>query len=145
MTAPGQPLRERTLQLVQAQLRRAGVEVVPTFGDSSSGDFDAHLFTWFTRGGPIGQKGIFGCGRPQNFTGYCQRLVTSDLDQADRILDADQRARVLNRVDGQLAKDVPVIPLYDVPLLYAFRTTINGVDPAPFNPFWKAENWWLGR
>ncbi len=61
-----------------------------------------------------GAKAIFGCGGDQNYTGYCQRLVTADLDQAERILDADQQARVLNRADAQLARDVPVIPLYQI-------------------------------
>ena len=39
-----------------------------------------------------------------NFTGYCQRLVTRDLDQANRILDERQQARVLNRADRQMAQ-----------------------------------------
>ena len=55
-----------------------------------------------------------------NVTGYCQRLVTADLNQADRILDEEQRARVLNRADRRLAKDVPVIPLYQPPAIVAF-------------------------
>ena len=47
----------------------------------------------------FGQKEIYGAEDASNHTGYCQRLVTADLDQADRILDDAQRARVLNRVD----------------------------------------------
>ena len=58
---------------------------------------------------------------------YCQRLVTADLNQADRILDEEQRARVLNRVDRRLAKDVPVIPLYQPPAVIAYRATIRNV------------------
>ncbi|MGH3136008.1 MAG: peptide ABC transporter substrate-binding protein [Gaiellaceae bacterium] len=141
-TSGGQPLRERTLELLQADLRQVGVEVVPLFGP---GDSDLVLFTWFYGSEPSGLKDVFGCGGSLNFTGYCQRLVTRDLDQADRILDADQRARVLNRADRQLAKDVPIIPLYEAPILYAFRSTLRGVDPAPFDPFWNAEDWWLER
>ena len=53
--------------------------------------------------------------------------MTRDLDQADRILDADQRARVLNRADRQLAKDVPVIPFYDSPFVLALRNTVRNV------------------
>ena len=60
-----------------------------------------------------------------NFTGYCQRLVTRDLDQAERILDADQRARVLNRADAQMAKDVPVIPLFQQTRSAALRSTLR--------------------
>ena len=58
-------------------------------------------FAWL--GGPI-TTGVYGCGAEQNVTGYCQRLVTADLNQADRILDEEQRARALNRVDRRLAK-----------------------------------------
>jgi peptide/nickel transport system substrate-binding protein len=144
-TSPGIRLRELTLQLVQAQLRKVGVEVVPVYGPSIDDDADLHLFTWFYPSDSTGMKDIFGCGGTLNFTGYCQRLVTSDLDQADRILDLDRRAGVLNRADRRMAKDVPVIPIYQTPLLYAFRTTLRGIDPAPFDPFWNAENWWLER
>ena len=55
----------------------------------------------------VGGKDAFGCGGVQNYTGYCQRLVTSDLDQADRILDAGKRALVLQRVDRRLAVTFP--------------------------------------
>jgi ABC-type transport system substrate-binding protein len=109
-----------------------------------SGGFDGVSFTYFV-GDSIASKDIFGCGSAPNFTGYCQRLVTRDLDQVDRILDASQRARVLNRVDRQLAKDVPVIPLYQVPFVIAYRTTVRNIVPAPSNLFWNAENWWLER
>ena len=71
--------------------------------------------------------------------------MTRDLDQADRILDAAQQARVLNRADRQIAKDVPVIPLFQLPVVYAFKKTLRGVDPGPFDPFANAENWWLAE
>jgi peptide/nickel transport system substrate-binding protein len=145
LTTPGQAVRALTLQLVQAQLRRIGAEVVPVYGPGPQNDADVNLFTWFYAADLTGLKNIFGCGGSGNFTGYCQRLVTSDLDEADRILDADQRARVLSRADRRMAKDVPVIPLYQVPLVYAFRSSLRGIQPAPFDPFWNAEDWWLER
>ena len=46
---------------------------------------------------------------------------------------------------GGSPRDVPVIPLYQVPLVYAYRADLRGIDPAPFDPFWNAENWWLDR
>ncbi|MBA2297723.1 MAG: hypothetical protein H0W14_06750 [Actinobacteria bacterium] len=80
-----------------------------------------------------------------NWSGYCQRLLTKELDQAERILDTAARGRVLNRADRQLAKDVPVIPLYEVPLVLALRERVRNVVVSPFNLFWNAENWWLER
>ena len=94
-TVPPGGFRPRVIELVQAQLRQAGIEVVPSFATTSaifnqilaSGDFDVALFSWISTPG-ASAKAIFGCGGEQNYTGYCQRLVTADLDQAERILDA---------------------------------------------------------
>jgi peptide/nickel transport system substrate-binding protein len=153
--ARGAPERRvRTLQLVQAQLRQAGIAVVPEYASSpsghdqvlASGDFDVTLFAWFGAGADGGGiKDLYGCGGQQNFTGYCQRLVTRDLDQSDRILDARQRARVLNRADAHLARDVPVIPLFEVPSVAAVRSTVRNFVPKLGDPTWNAEDWWLAR
>ena len=151
MTIAGATFRIRTVELIQRQLRQAGVEVVLSYAPPGvlfqqilpSGAFDAVEFAWFSFYG-IGE-GVYGCGGPQNFTGYCQRLVTRDLDQSDRILDAGQRARVLNRADALMAKDVPVIPLYQTPNLIAHRATIRNVVSASGHDLWNAENWWLAE
>ncbi len=150
----GRPAQARVVSLVQAQLRQSGVEVVPTFVPFAaffeqvlpSGDFDIAYFAW-TRSGPdpSGDAAAYGCGGSQNLGGYCQRLVTRDLDQADRILDEGDQARVLNRADAQMAKDVPVIPLHQVPFPAAVRANVRGFVLSPFNPLWGAENWWLER
>jgi len=153
VTTAGARVRERTIELVQAQLRRVGVEVELSFVRGAvlfsqhlpSGNFDLASFTWLGDAGASGKKNVFGCGSPLNWSGYCQRLLTRDLDQAARILDADERGRVLNRADRQLAKDVPVIPLYEVPTVLAIRKTVRNVVVSPFNFFWNAENWWLER
>ena len=87
---------------------------------------------------------VYGCGREDNVTGYCQRLVTADLNQADRILDEEQRARALNRVDGRLAKDVPMIPLYQPLAVLAYRAAIRNVGRSAPN-LGNAENWWLAE
>jgi peptide/nickel transport system substrate-binding protein len=145
--------RERTVQLVQTQLRQAGVEVELGFTTGGalfnqilpSGDFDLTSFTTFVSADASGQKDLYGCGGSGNYSGYCQRLVTKDLDQADRILDADRRGVVLNRADRQLAKDVPVIPLYQFPNVLALRRTVKGVVVSPYNLLWNAEDWRLER
>ena len=80
-----------------------------------------------------------------NVHGYCQRLVTKDLDQAGRILDPAERARALNRADAQMAKDVPFLPLYQAPVFRAYRSTVHGVTANLFFPIWNAENWWRER
>ena len=155
VTTAGVTRRELVLRLVQQQLRQVGIEVRTTYGPGfpgfgkilMDGDFDVALFSNFAPPNLPGVDvaGVFGCHKPTNLTGYCQRLVGRDLDQAGRILDQDQRARVLNRADAQLARDVPVIPLYHPPLAVYVRSEIkNYVDRVPFAP-WSPENWWLER
>jgi peptide/nickel transport system substrate-binding protein len=153
VTTAGEPARARVLSIIQAQLRRVGVEVVPSFASSAAlfgqiipnREFDALLFSFAYSPDSSGVEGIFKCGGAQNFTGYCQRHVTRDLDQADRVLDAAQRARVLNRADRQIAKDVPVIPLYQSVVITAHRTTLRNFTLNPFNGFQSAEDWWLAE
>ena len=148
-TASGVPLRERTVELIQRHLRQVGVEVQLSFASLAivgaqleRGGLDMADFAWFNSGGI--RADVYGCRRENNLTGYCQRLVTADLNQADRTLDAEQRDRVLNRADRRLALDVPVIPLYQPPGIVAFRATIRNVGASPSNLL-NAENWWLER
>ena len=129
VTSAGIPPRAQLISLAQAQLRQVGIEVVPTFAPPPvflgqilpQGGFDVALFAWAGDPSGTGLDEIFGCGGSLNYTGYCQRLVTRDLDQANRILDASQQARVLNRADRQMAQDVPALPLFQIPLPSAFR------------------------
>jgi len=152
VTTAGAPSRERTLEIVQRELLDIGVDVelgyVPfpvLFGPGGvleRGEFDAALFSWAFGPDPSDLGDSFGCGGSQNFSGYCQRLVTADLDQADRILDARQRARVLNRAGRQMARDVPMIPLYSFINTGGHSSRIRGFVFGP-DGLWKPEEWWL--
>ena len=42
---------------------------------------------------PASSEVSYGCGDIRNYSGYCQRLVTRELDQAGRILDDGQAWR----------------------------------------------------
>jgi peptide/nickel transport system substrate-binding protein len=153
VTSAGVPPRALVLSLVQAQLRQVGVQVVPTFATRAvlfgqiipSGAFDVALFSYTYGPESSGLKDIFGCQGSLNIMVYCQRHVTRELDQADRILDASRRVAALNRADRQMAKDVPAIPLYQFVELAAHRTSLRGVVLTPFYHLRGAENWWLER
>jgi peptide/nickel transport system substrate-binding protein len=151
VTSAGIPPRARILTIAQDQLRQVGIEVVPVFAPPPAfieqvlpkGDFDVALFAWQHNPSADGFEAVFGCGGAVNFYGYCQRLVTRDLDQADRILDAGQQGWVLNQADRQMARDVPAIPLLQIPLPAARRATVRGYVHSTTSPLWNAENWWL--
>ena len=154
-TIAGNARREQTLELIQRQLRQVGIEIVPLYAPPNSlfgqilpsGDFDLALYSWLTfPDSPSYSGNLYGCGGVLNFSGYCQRLVTRDLDQARRILDATRQALVLNRADVQMAKDVPVIPLFENPTVAAYKSSVRNVRITPeLDPLVGAENWWLDR
>ena len=71
VTTAGVPFRAQALPLIQAQLRAAGVEVVPVFAPPPSffgqilpqGAFDVALFSW--TGSPAASwAGVYGCDAP---------------------------------------------------------------------------------
>jgi ABC-type transport system substrate-binding protein len=89
---------------------------------------------------------IFGCQQPDNFTGYCSRLITRDLAQARLIVDHKRRVELLNKIDARLARAVPAIPLYQNTFLFPFKAAIRGVVPNGVGSFaWNAEDWWVER
>jgi len=153
ITTAGFPSRAQALEILQRQLRDIGVDVELVYvpppvlfapgGVLDSGEFDVALFSWVFLPDPSDLHDTFGCGGSQNYSGYCQRLVTADLDQADRILDARQRARVLNRAGRQIARDVPMIPLYSFVNTGGRSSRVRGFVFSP-DALWKAEEWWLG-
>jgi peptide/nickel transport system substrate-binding protein len=151
LTAAAIDLRRRTIELTREQLLRIGVEVVPQYfppGVLSEAlqrrDFDVFQFAWFVGATTTGWSSVFGCQQDQNFTGYCDRLVTRDLNRVERVLDDGRRARLLNGIDARLAKAVPVIPLYRLRGLFAFDAQIRGIVRNALAPFtWNAEDWWL--
>lgn len=146
----GNERRRITLEIVQAQLARVGVEatlqylpnlpaVIDTF---ESGGLDAIVFAWSREGRPT-PSSVFRCGGSDNFTGHCSRLVTRELVNSDLVVDEDGQARALNRADRMLAEQVPVLPLYQVPFFVALRSTLRNFALHSTEPTWNAEAWWL--
>ena len=148
-------IRPGILEQMQVQLRRVGVEVVPTFappgavfgpgGVYARGEYDVALVAFIRASQGDGTKSLFGCGGPQNLTGYCQRLVTSDLDQAARIFDAGHQAAALNRADRRIAKDVPAVPLFQHPTYAVLGPGVRGFVLNSTTGVAGANNWWLDR
>jgi peptide/nickel transport system substrate-binding protein len=151
--SPGS-IRPRIVELLQAQLRQAGVEVLPQFAPQATvfgpggilerGAFDAVVFAWVIDEPDSAWKDLFGCQATDNYTGYCQRLVTARLGEAEKILDPEQQARALNAADSEMANDVPVLPLFQHPNWVALAPAVRGFTlNANFDALVGAENWWL--
>jgi peptide/nickel transport system substrate-binding protein len=158
ITAAGNAIRALAVELVQRQLREMGIEALPAYlppnalfdpdSQLNRGEFDLAVLGWVIEPGSEAAfaHDLFGCDRGVAPPAYCQRLVSRDLDQASRILDPERRARVLNRADVQLARDVPALPLYQGRLWAALHPTLRGfvLSPVP-TQLMDAENWWLAE
>jgi len=153
-TTAGSPQRERALALIQTQLLRAGVEVQPAFATPSAlfeqllptGNFDVALFRWLFKLAPQEVESPYRCGGDRNFSGWCSRLFTADVNDLERMIRPERRAVVANRADRRLVRDVPVLPLFQ-PLNANFaRRNLHGLVPNTFGALlWNAEDWWLER
>ncbi len=74
ISTAGSPLRERTFEFIQPQLRRIGIDLVNAFGPRQlvlqtvlpSGDWDLALFSWGYGGDPAALVDVWGCKGSHN-------------------------------------------------------------------------------
>jgi peptide/nickel transport system substrate-binding protein len=142
--------RQSTAQLVQAQLKEAGIEVVlapqPDFDFLPAGNFDLALFGW--SGGEVGaalsgNDSIYRSDGGQNFSRNRNPEIDALLDEANVELDPATRADLMNEIDVLLWKDVHSIPLFQVPELLANDQDVGNVIYNGYsNQFtWNANQW----
>jgi peptide/nickel transport system substrate-binding protein len=152
-TTAGNTTREATFSILRAQLQRVGIEVVPVFAAPpvffrqvlQGHDFDLALFTWVNTPDPGYAVEIWRCGGSDNYSGYCNPRLSRTLVGSNGVLDEAQRAAAVNRVDAQLARDLPGIPLYQKPTIVAYKTRLHGivVNPTDETWTWNLGDWWL--
>jgi peptide/nickel transport system substrate-binding protein len=152
-TTAGNKLRELAQEIMQAQAKNAGIELVPNnspsrifFPQVSDFNYQVALFAWVGTGDPIGQIDIYGCGGESNWKGYCSNKVTSLLRQSDSELDPQKRINLVNQADQIMALNVPTLPLYQKPTYFAFKSKLHGArdNPTLQGPTDNMEDWWVG-
>jgi peptide/nickel transport system substrate-binding protein len=153
-TTAGNELRELQLQVIQQQLKAIGVEIVPATGPASDvfanvlpagpdKAWDLFNFAWVGSPDPFGSNSIWLCGGDQNYNSYCNQQVTDLLNQTNTLVDAEERAATYNEADALMADDIPVVPLYQKPTFFAWRSAIEGPqdNPTQVGPTWNAATW----
>jgi peptide/nickel transport system substrate-binding protein len=156
-TTLGNQRRALVFEIVQATLKDVGIELrfepyraAVVFGDEhiSGHNYDLALFAWTGSPDPAGFVEIARCGGDQNYQTYCNRRATRLLDQSHRILNPPARARILNRADAMIARDLFTLPMYQLPTFLAYKSNrVRGMTDNPTSEgfSWTAENWWLSR
>lgn len=152
VSTAGVDRRERLFQLVESHLREVGIELRREFGTPAEtlgrkipdGDFDLANFGWMAGADPSGGDLIFVCDGDLNYTDYCNEEVSELIEGNTTILDEAERAAAYNEADELLAEDVPLVPLFQVPIVLAFDDDIGGVrvNPTGEGPTWNAGDWY---
>jgi peptide/nickel transport system substrate-binding protein len=152
-TTAGNKLRELSQEIMQAQAKNAGIELVPNNSPSriffpavADLNYQMALFAWVGTGDPAGQVDIYGCGGESNWKGYCSNKVTALLKQSDEELDPAKRVAEVNAADANMALNVPTLPLYQKPTYLVYKTKLHGIrdNPTLQGPTDNMEDWWVG-
>jgi peptide/nickel transport system substrate-binding protein len=151
-TTAGNQLRALTFEIIQRQLKSVGIELVPRFQPAGllfgttlpSSDWDIIMFTWVqTPSSKITSKEIYACGGEQNYMNYCNRRVTSLLNQTAVNLDEAQRNKLLNQAEAIMVNDIPSIPMFVRPVFAISNKKMKGMTAPTTSEGspWNANVW----
>jgi peptide/nickel transport system substrate-binding protein len=155
-TTAGVRLRETMQQVIQQQLKKVGIDInikntsADTFFGTWTvqGDFEMGDWAWIATPDPslttlfsatqVAPKG-------QNYYRYKNEVATRLMEQSDVTVNVDERAELIKQVQDIMAKDLPLIPMYQRPVVYAYSDDLTGpeVNPTLAGPFWNIGTWSL--
>lgn len=156
-------LRRLTARLMVTQAREAGIRIVPVPMSSdrlygsvlNQGDFTAAMAA-FGGGGDPSLTGLLASDQipteenafmGQNVYRWSDPEADSLMRRSDEQVDDAQRAATFARIQGIVARDVPLIPLYAQPNTVAYVEQLRGVkvNPTQAEVFWNSAEWSLAR
>lgn len=155
-TTPDDELRMALQKEVRQQLEDVGIKVAFDNTASSAlfserlpeGDFEMGQWAWLATPEPR-LSPLYGADSfppdGQNYYRYENAEASLLMSRADETLDTAKRADMLKQVQEILAKDLPLIPLYQRPVYYAYDEGLDGpeVNPTLEGPFWNIGEWSL--
>ena len=155
-TTTSDELRKELQEEVRQQLQNIGVTVEndntnsqTLFGERlPEGDFQMGEWAWLATPEPQ-LNTLFGADSfppdGQNYYRYENPEASFLMQQADETIDTKERAEILKQVQKIMADDLPLIPLYQRPVYYAYDKKLEGpeVNPTLAGPFWNIGEWSL--
>ena len=156
ITNQGNPLRDRTAQIIQYRLRQVGIEMkirtlewtafINDFIDKRR--FEAVILGWTLGQDPdiydiwhsskTGEKQL-------NFVGYKNPEVDRLLVEGRRTFDRERRKEIYWRIQEILAEDQPYTFLYVPMALPVIHRRFRGIKPAPAGISYNFIRWWVPR
>ena len=114
-------------------------------GTLASGKFDMAYVPW-SMGADPDDRFLLGCsGAVKNYMRYCDPQVDRLEARAATVPDRAQRASGYAIIDRIVARDVPIVYLFNPTYIYAYGRRLRGFSPNAFTPTWNAYAWRLGR
>lgn len=144
----------RTAAFVQRELYERGVAVtiksisnaqlfLPAAdgGTLATGNFDLAYVPW-SMGADPDDRFLLGCERAAaNYMRYCNSGIRTLEDAAVRLQTDTERKAAYRAIDRIVARDVPIIYLFNPTYIYAYRPRLSGFAPNAFVPTWNAYAW----
>lgn len=156
----GNALRMKVAQLLQQAFKKNGIQMEIAledpgvfFGQSTvQGSYDVAVWAWSSTV-LSDQTTLFACDqiptKANKFQGsnnyrYCNEQVTKLLYAADVTPDTVERARQIHEIQRLMAKDMPMLPLYQRPETVAYSKRLKGVSNNPLGGVpWNVHEWWV--
>ena len=144
----------RVAAVAQRELSERGFDVtvkgisnaqlfLPKSGALAAGAFDMAYVPW-TMGADPDDRFLLACdGAARNYMHYCDREI--ERLERDAVAATSQAARGADyrAIDRIVARDVPIVYLFNPSYVYAYRKRLHGFAPNAFSPTWNAYNWSL--
>ncbi|MBV8726958.1 MAG: peptide ABC transporter substrate-binding protein [Candidatus Eremiobacteraeota bacterium] len=143
----------RAATMIQSELHQRGLDVqiksisnaqlfLPSTrgGTLASGAFDLAYVPW-TFGGDPDDSALLLCHGAENYMRYCNPAVDRLEQEALSATDQTQRKALYSQIARSVARDVPIIYLFNARYIYAYRESLGGFYPNAFLPTWNASAW----
>lgn len=159
-TTAGNDLRAQIMELTQAQLKQAGIQIVPQYlsadglfgpkGALATGHFQMSQFAWLDTPDPddssLWQTNQTFANGGENFGFFSDPIVDQATADALTHLNQARRKHDYDLVQQQLFKEVPMIPLFYMPEVTAHTSNLHGTTPNNFgNGLWNVNYWHLSQ
>jgi peptide/nickel transport system substrate-binding protein len=154
-TTTGNARRATSTLIWQQQLGAIGIQLDPVFQPGPAvlfaqtlpaHNYDLAEYAYvFGTPDPSGNDSVYKCGSPGDFTSYCNSTVDKLIASADSDFNPTTRQATYEKIDAQLAVDLPIIPLYTYPSILVYKSALKGAEhsnsPLTPGPAWNAEDW----
>ncbi len=155
-TTAGNTGREKMFQILQSQLKAVGIDVKLSFEDAAvffgtstpNGNFQVGEWAWVASPDPS-VKTLFSSEqlppKGQNYYRYKNADVTKWINEADNALDPALRASLSKQISAQMAKDLPLIPMYQRLSILAVKDYVHDAknNATLEGPFFNLGEWWM--